>query len=49
MEKGVKLMQSGKLDEALQLFINLSKSDPEWADKEVIKFLKFASIKNKKR
>ena len=24
-------------------------SDPEWADKEVIKFLKFASIKNKKR
>ena len=32
MEKGVKLMQSGKLDEALQLFINLSKSDPEWAE-----------------
>ena len=32
MQKGVKLMQSGKLDEALQLFINLSESDPNWAE-----------------
>ena len=29
MTKGVKLMKSGKLDEALNLFIDLSKSDPE--------------------
>ena len=32
MQKGVGLMQSGQLDKALKLFINLSKSDPEWAE-----------------
>ena len=32
MQKGIGLMQSGQLDEALKLFINLSKSDPEWAE-----------------
>jgi len=32
MTKGVKLMKSGKLDEALNLFIDLSKSDPNWAE-----------------
>ena len=32
MTRGVKLMKSGKLDEALNLFIDLSKSDPNWAE-----------------
>ena len=32
MTKGVKLMKSGQLDEALNLFIDLSKSDPNWAE-----------------
>ncbi len=32
MIKGVKLMNIGKLDEALQLFIDLSKNDPNWAE-----------------
>ena len=32
MQKGIGLMQSGQLDEALKLFINLSKSDPEWPE-----------------
>ena len=41
MQKGVGLMQSGQLDEALKLFINLSKSDPEWAEP----FNKIATIR----
>ena len=32
MQKGIGLMQSGQLDKALKLFIDLSKSDPEWAE-----------------
>ena len=32
MQKGIGLMQSGQLDKALKLFINLSESDPEWAE-----------------
>ena len=32
MMKGVDLMQKGKLDDALKLFINLSESDPNWAE-----------------
>ena len=32
MKKGISLMQKGKLDEALRLFINLSTLDPNWAE-----------------
>ena len=32
MTKGVKLINRGKLDEALNLFIELSNNDPNWAE-----------------
>ena len=32
MMKGVDLMQKGKLYDALKLFVNLSESDPNWAE-----------------
>ena len=32
MKKGVTLMNVGKLDEALKVFIDLSKNDPDWAE-----------------
>ena len=32
MMRGVDLMQKGKLDDALKLFVNLSESDPNWAE-----------------
>ena len=32
MMRGVDLMQKGKLDDALKLFLKLSESDPHWAE-----------------
>ena len=32
MMRGVDLMQKGKLDDALKLFLKLSESDPNWAE-----------------
>ncbi len=32
MMRGVGLMQKGKLNDALRLFVNLSESDPNWAE-----------------
>ena len=32
MQKGLELLQNGKLDQALSLFKNLSKKEPKWAE-----------------
>ena len=44
MQKGVDLLNNGKLDQALTIFIDISKKDPKWAESynkiATIKFLK---------
>lgn len=44
MQKGVDLLNNGKLDQALTIFIDISKKDPKWAEAynkiAIIKFLK---------
>ncbi len=44
MQKGVDLLNNGKLDQALTIFIDISKKDPNWAESynkiATIKFLK---------
>ncbi len=44
MQKGVNLLNNGKLDQALTIFIDISKKDPKWAEAynkiAIIKFLK---------
>ena len=56
MQKGVDLLNNGKLDQALTIFIDISKKDPKWAESynkiATIKFLKgnyLGSINNIKK
>ena len=56
MQKGVDLLNNGKLDQALTIFIDISKKDPNWAESynkiATIKFLKgdyLGSINNIKK
>ena len=37
MQKGVDLLNNGKLDKALTIFIDISKKDPKWARSYIIK------------
>ena len=56
MQKGVDLLNNGKLDQALKIFKDISKKDPNWAESynkiATIKFLKgdyYGSINNIKK